>query len=179
MRSERSYCSGKPSLECQRGRRLTSQVCPMIWRLYSYYSVEERTAVLDDHSKAQGWQKEAIGGREHERWCYNCAQVSSSLSATSFVSSTDSSRKGTLVTTVPVAVAPLPDSLLRHSASYPNPEVHSLPPSLPHLVHHTPALPTNASTLMTRRTTGYLGKVHHLQVWELGERLSKSESEKQ
>jgi hypothetical protein len=179
MRSERSYCSRKPSLQCQRGRRLTSQVCPMIWRLYSYYSIEERTAVLDDHSKAQGWQKEAIGGREHERWCYNCAQVSSSLSDTSFVSSTDSFRKGTLVTTVPEVVDPWPDSLLRHSASYPNPGVHSPPRSLPHLAHHTPDPPINASTLMTRRTTGYLGKVHHLQVWELGERLSKSEREKQ
>lgn len=51
----------------------------MIWRLYSYYSVEERTAVLEDHSAAKGWAKEAIGGREHERWCYNCAQVSYSI----------------------------------------------------------------------------------------------------
>jgi len=152
----------------------------MIWRLYSYYSVEERTAVLDDHSKAQGWQKEAIGGREHERWCYNCAQVSSSSVTISVVSvNTDPSRKDTLVTTAPVAVDPWPDSLLRHLASYLSPEGHSLPPSLHHPAQHTPDLPTNASTLMTRRTTGYLGKVHHSQVWELGERLSTSENEKQ
>jgi hypothetical protein len=51
------------------------QVCPMIWRMYSYYTEDERQAVQEQHSAAKGWAKEAVGGREHERWCYNCAQV--------------------------------------------------------------------------------------------------------
>ena len=52
-----------------------SQVCPTIWRMYSYYSEDERRAVQEHHAAAKGWAKEAVGGREQERWCYNCAQV--------------------------------------------------------------------------------------------------------
>ncbi|KAK4687579.1 hypothetical protein P7C73_g2538, partial [Tremellales sp. Uapishka_1] len=49
------------------------QTCPTLWRIYSYYSKESRRDAQNLKDRAKSWEREAIGGREREEWCYNCA----------------------------------------------------------------------------------------------------------
>lgn len=44
--------------------------------MYTYYSAEERKTLQSDIKTYTGWAKEAAGGDEGDRYCYNCAKVS-------------------------------------------------------------------------------------------------------
>ncbi|WRT66326.1 uncharacterized protein IL334_003281 [Kwoniella shivajii] len=48
--------------------------CHTIWRVYSYFSTEVRSEIQRDKLNAEGWEKEAIGGRSSDEWCYNCGK---------------------------------------------------------------------------------------------------------
>lgn len=39
-----------------------------------YRSKSERVHVVEAKESATGWEREAVGGRADDRWCYNCAQ---------------------------------------------------------------------------------------------------------
>ncbi|OCF42921.1 hypothetical protein I317_03272 [Kwoniella heveanensis CBS 569] len=48
--------------------------CHTIWRVYAYRSHDGRTDVQKEKLSAEGWEKEAIGGKASDEWCYNCAR---------------------------------------------------------------------------------------------------------
>ncbi|WVR07006.1 hypothetical protein IAU60_004045 [Kwoniella sp. DSM 27419] len=48
--------------------------CPAIWRVYAYVSDERRLDAQKEKFEAEGWEKEAVGGKAAEEWCYNCAR---------------------------------------------------------------------------------------------------------
>ncbi|WWC70235.1 uncharacterized protein I206_104185 [Kwoniella pini CBS 10737] len=48
--------------------------CHTIWRVYAYLSNDVRAEIIKDKYASDGWEKEAIGGRASEEWCYNCAR---------------------------------------------------------------------------------------------------------
>lgn len=78
MRGVRSYRGGT-LLSTKIDSRpfwLMVQVCPTLWRMYTYYSAEERRAIKSETASYSGWAKEAVGGDEGDRHCYNCARVS-------------------------------------------------------------------------------------------------------
>ncbi|OCF74673.1 hypothetical protein I204_05053 [Kwoniella mangroviensis CBS 8886] len=52
----------------------TENTCHTLWRVYSYLSTDARADIIRDKMSAEGWEKEAIGGRASEEWCYNCAR---------------------------------------------------------------------------------------------------------
>ncbi|WVF71437.1 hypothetical protein IAT40_006241 [Kwoniella sp. CBS 6097] len=61
---------------CDRcGRRdHMENTCHTIWRVYAYRSHDGRTDVQREKMGADGWEKEAIGGKASDEWCYNCAR---------------------------------------------------------------------------------------------------------
>ncbi|WVQ99390.1 hypothetical protein IAU59_006523 [Kwoniella sp. CBS 9459] len=48
--------------------------CHTIWRVYAYRSHDGRTDVQKEKLSADGWEKEAVGGKASDEWCYNCAR---------------------------------------------------------------------------------------------------------
>jgi len=53
---------------------LTIQACPTVWRVYAYWSTEQRKEAERKKGKAVGWHKEAVGGTNDDMFCYNCAR---------------------------------------------------------------------------------------------------------
>ncbi|WVW83877.1 hypothetical protein I302_105899 [Kwoniella bestiolae CBS 10118] len=49
-------------------------MCHTLWRVYTYLSNDSRAETIRDKMGVEGWEKEAIGGRPSDEWCYNCAR---------------------------------------------------------------------------------------------------------
>lgn len=60
-------------LGCTIGRLADYKACPSVWRIYRYFSTEERSELQDKKRKATEWAKEALGDVRAEMFCYNCA----------------------------------------------------------------------------------------------------------
>ncbi|WWC89346.1 uncharacterized protein L201_004268 [Kwoniella dendrophila CBS 6074] len=52
----------------------TENTCHTIWRVYAYVSPNSRKEIMEEKVTSEGWEKEAIGGRSSDEWCYNCAK---------------------------------------------------------------------------------------------------------